>query len=128
VDVTKPSPEDYAIDPQEALKINAKATQGEWIYLQSPTSRNNIYYLENETPRHLAGICGEATGALADVSNARSIAYNHNAMPGILRRLMESEEAVLLWDKYSEGLLSLAACRQLEGLAERIKAGREAQA
>ena len=129
-----PTPEDYAINPKEALDINAKATQGTWLHITSPTARENIYFVEKDMPLHLAGICGNATGLLEDSANARAIAYNHNNTPGLARRLMELEKAAISWLDAKDNLNSadnskvmatygayVDAGDRLSRLAERIR-------
>lgn len=133
METNNPTPEDYAINPKEALDINAKATQGTWLHITSPPARENIYFVEKDMPLHLAGICGNATGLLEDSANARAIAYNHNSTPGLARRLIELEEVVVNLgsamanetDLESPGQTTQRAVLAMMKLASLIKKGRE---
>ena len=91
-----PTLEDYAINLQAVLAANQAATQGEWISIDQHDEKQVL------------------------------ITRNHNAMPGIIRRLLELEEAVLTWDT-SFCAPYRAACDVLEAIADRIREGRAAQ-
>ena len=138
-----PNDADYAINLQAVLAANHAATQGEWLVRYGGGTREDL-------PRGLQGkdlghhqiklretyqdvIHAVGPYVFMTEEDACAIALTHNAMPGIIRRLLELEDAVLaLWDAHNSDALD---CEMQEfyrkhdliDLAGHIKAGRAGQ-
>lgn len=122
----KPTAEDYKVNPVKMLEVQAKATKGRWKKIKSQHKGYSCVQL---------GYAETYTTSPLHPCDAAAIVNAHEGLGPVLLRLIELEEAVLaLYKRDSEGMDSILSggiqfpYNHIMLLADRIKAGREAQA